>query len=601
VDGNPCTADSCDPKTGCAFTVVPDGQPCGGPDNWACVKGQCQCAPACGEKTCGDDGCGGSCGQCGPGTACSDGSCIQLVTKCGGIVCPDLPGYDVTCNPTDHCEYTNQDASGWKQWDVWIWIPPGTLTMGSPANEAGHSAGEEPVHPVTFSAGYFIAKYEAVVSQYEACNAANAAKCTTPSSADWPGTQGTNTSALGKADHPQNGLTVAQAKSFCGWLAPDGRLPSEAEWEYAAKGPVHRKYPWGDAPGATCLNGTAVFNELTTVPGYGCGQGGTLQVGAKGAGASWCGAMDMGGNVWERCEDIYHPNYVGAPDDGLAWVDGGTYPVVRGGAFSEGAGFLRSAARGWAVSTVRRADVGVRCVRPLPGCVPNCAGKQCGNDGCGGSCGQCAPGAWCEAGTCKAEVTVLYDGFDNNSVDVANFDASGIKWGSMGGYSVTESGTTLKLNASVGTTGNTYGGTAWARALLNLKTGSNYRIRFKWSYVHQSTSLNYSVVELAQGPISVSTGGLFDHNIYEETAGRRLLYRDNKDVPQATWSVCVTGATSSASLYTNADCSGAALKTVTLADLSAWYFRVLACTATSGGFPANNVTIELDDLEITKL
>ncbi len=323
---------------------------------------------------------------------------------CGGMVCPELDGYTAYCNVKDFCEYARTEPTeDWHQWDVWIYVSPGSFWMGSPDSEAGHQADESPMHEVTFAEGFLIGKYEVVVEQYEACMAANPEKCTPPSTTDWPGTQGTNTSQDGKSAHPQNGLTWQQAKDFCAWVAPSGRLPSEAEWEYAATGPVHRKYPWGDAPEPTCLNGTAVFNEAGGTGGYGCGQGGTWPVGSKIAGAAWCGALDMAGNEGEWNEDWYHNHYEGSPSDGTAWVDPtGTGRSARGGGFSNPSLTMRSSQRAQNAPDWRNANGGgARCVRPLPAaCVPDCTGKECGDDGCGGSCGECGAEKSCDAGQC---------------------------------------------------------------------------------------------------------------------------------------------------------------------------------------------------------
>jgi len=289
-----------------------------------------------------------------------------------------LAGYTVSCNAKDHCEYANEDDSGWKKWDVWIWIPPGTFQMGSEGE--GGSSDETPVHPATIAYGYFISKYEIVVSQYQACHGEQPGKCSMPSTVDWNGNGwGTNYWEDGtdpadgnnvlhkRLDHPQNGLTWQQAKDFCAWVAPGGRLPSEAEWEYAASGPVHRKYPWGDEPEPTCSNNTAVFNEDGGTDGYGCSQGGTWPVGSKTAGASWCGALDMSGNLWEWNEDWYHNSYTNAPDDGSAWVDPtGSTRVFRGGSFANAALDLRLAERDDNTPGLRFAYYGARCLRPLP-------------------------------------------------------------------------------------------------------------------------------------------------------------------------------------------------------------------------------------------
>ncbi len=281
---------------------------------------------------------------------------------CGQEPCPPLAGYSVACNGQAHCEYTNEDPTGWKKWDVWIWIPPGEFQMGSEGE--GGLAEEQPVHAVTFTTGFYIGKYEIVVEQYEACVIAGG--CWPADTSTWDAFGwGTNTSAKGRGQHPQNGLTPERAQFFCGWVIPGGRLPTEAEHEYARTGPVHRLYPWGDSPAPTCGNDVAVFNEVGGPAGFGCGQGGTWPVGSKPAGAAWSGGLDMSGNLWEWCEDYYHDSYIGAPSDGSAWMDPATDArVIRGGSFDYVAVHLRSAARHGTWPGSNHAAFGGRCARP---------------------------------------------------------------------------------------------------------------------------------------------------------------------------------------------------------------------------------------------
>ena len=293
---------------------------------------------------------------------------IPSGTVCGGTTCPVVSGYTVSCNGQAHCEYANVDTTGWKAYDVWIFVPAGSFTMGSPSGESGHQSYEDPNHVVTFAKGFLMGKYLVTVLQYEACMSASPSTCTAPSTADWDGNGwGTNTSANGRPTHPQNGLTWDQAGAVCAWRVTqgggsNGRRPSEAEWEYAATGPTHRKYPWGDTPEPTCANNTANFSESS----YGCGTGGTMPVGSKTAGAAWSGALDMAGNVWEWCEDWWHGNYTGAPADGSAWADTGSYRVIRGGSFGSDASDLRSSYRFSGTPGYRYADDGARCLRPMP-------------------------------------------------------------------------------------------------------------------------------------------------------------------------------------------------------------------------------------------
>jgi len=111
-----------------------------------------------------------------------------------------------------------------------------------------------------------------------------------------------------------------------------------------------------------------VWNEATTIAGYGCGIGGTWPVGQKAAGLSAVGALDMAGNLWEWVEDCWHDNYTGAPSNGLAWTANCSNPnrVKRGGSFYYSAAALRGARRDIAAPAYRSVDNGARCLRPFP-------------------------------------------------------------------------------------------------------------------------------------------------------------------------------------------------------------------------------------------
>jgi formylglycine-generating enzyme required for sulfatase activity len=353
------------------------------------------CVPSCGGKECGDDGCGGGCGTCDPWKSCESGRCVTKGTVCAGTTCPGVYGYDVVCNAQDHCEYVSKDNTGWRSHDVWVHVPAGSFTMGSPTGEGGHESHEEPQHDVTFAKGYLIGKYEVTVLQYEACLAASPTKCTTPSTADWDGAGWGVNYSLGspapktdRPEHPQNGLTWSQARAVCAWTCFGCRLPYESEWEYAASGPVHRKYPWGDVPEPDCDHAVWDPDGDWQRP-WGCdpctttGCSGTSPVGSKPLGASWSGALDMAGNVWEWVQDCWHSGYDGDGDglvktagkdhpvDGTAWegegCTTGSNRVKRGGGFNtRDAAYLRSSGRDYDGPSVRYAGFGARCLRPLP-------------------------------------------------------------------------------------------------------------------------------------------------------------------------------------------------------------------------------------------
>lgn len=139
------------------------------------------------------------------------------------------------------------------------------------------------------------------------------------------------------ANHPVYGVDPQDAEAYTAWLSTATgrafRLPTEAEWEYAASGDDGREYPWGDAFSSACAN-TVEGGPLSTTP-----------VGVYLEGESPLGLLDMAGNVEEWVADDYRP-YPGGPsvDDDLAAL-GGSYRVARGGSFARYGDLARCARR----------------------------------------------------------------------------------------------------------------------------------------------------------------------------------------------------------------------------------------------------------------
>ena len=132
-------------------------------------------------------------------------------------------------------------------------------------------------------------------------------------------------------------------------------MPTEAEWEYVARGPQERAFPWGDS-GPAC--GLAQYEA--------CG-GRTVAVGSYQQGASWCGALDMAGNVWEWVADWYAADYYGtSPSRNPVGPSSGENRAMRGGGWLGAPEHLRGADRGAVDPSVALDHVGFRCVRGSP-------------------------------------------------------------------------------------------------------------------------------------------------------------------------------------------------------------------------------------------
>jgi formylglycine-generating enzyme required for sulfatase activity len=212
-----------------------------------------------------------------------------------------------------------------------VLVPPGCFMMGS--NE-GYSD-EQPQHQQCFSAPFWIDRTEVTQAGFARLGGVQARQ-----------------SSFSGADRPVQRITWFEARDFCALRG--ARLPTEAEWEYAARGPDSLAYPWGNA-----------WNEDNAVwDGNSGGQ--TAPVGSRPAGRSWVGADDMSGNVWEWTSSLYEP-YPYAPGDGRE-ADIGTSTdvlrVVRGGSWLNGGTVnLRAANRDWNDPEFGYVDLGFRCAR----------------------------------------------------------------------------------------------------------------------------------------------------------------------------------------------------------------------------------------------
>ena len=262
-----------------------------------------------------------------------------------------------------------------------VHIPGGSYYMGS--DDPTAPAFEKPAHQVTL-APYCIDKTEVTVDKYKACS--DEGHCKVAGKENWwagitehqhkvydPVCNINAFSERGK--HPINCVDYDMAEKYC--KEQGGRLPTEAEWEFAARGPDGRKYPWGDdTPTAVHLNacgtecvawGTKNGEQLVALYKADDGWANTAPVGTFPKGASRYGLDDVVGNVWEWVADWYGPYEVKDPDEATKEPKGpaeGTERVIRGGAWN-------GSFEAWVHPTYRYKDdpkmrthgIGFRCAR----------------------------------------------------------------------------------------------------------------------------------------------------------------------------------------------------------------------------------------------
>ena len=213
----------------------------------------------------------------------------------------------------------------------WVAIPGGAFNMGSETGDID----EVPVHKVTVP-GFEITKTEITVAQYRRC--VEAGLCSEPDTvgpfcSDYSSAHENlfrnNWVNDDRENHPINCVSWFQAVAFC--EAVGGRLPSESEWEYAARSAGKDiKYPWGNEE-ASCDYAIMADDSLDS----GCGKDRTWEVCSKTTGNTEQGLCDMAGNVLEWIQDWRHDSYNGAPADGSAWESpAGELRMERGGCFA---------------------------------------------------------------------------------------------------------------------------------------------------------------------------------------------------------------------------------------------------------------------------
>ncbi len=222
----------------------------------------------------------------------------------------------------------------------YVWVPRGSFWMGAPEGDKVAAESENPRHKVRLTKGFWMTRGPVTVEAYRRfCKAIH------KELPEYAGFEQGN-------DHPVSKVNWTDAAAYCEWVG--GRLPTEAEWEYAARaGEDGNNYPWGDRISHLKAN---YYGKCQAWKG-------TSPVGSFPANAY--GLYDMAGNLWEWCADWYEENYYSKspksdPDGPKEKTNA---RVIRGGSWGSSSRFLRVSTRARVGPQIRGSLQGFRCVR----------------------------------------------------------------------------------------------------------------------------------------------------------------------------------------------------------------------------------------------
>ena len=226
-----------------------------------------------------------------------------------------------------------------------VYIPTGSFRMGD--IQGGGDYDEKPVHRVSVKA-FLMSATEVTFAEWEACVAAGGCSHK-PSDQSW-----------GRGSRPVINVSWEDVQQYVKWISTKAgeqyRLPSEAEWEYAARAGNETKYSWGDSIG----------NNKTNCDGCGSRWDNSQTAPVASFAANAFGLYDMHGNVWEWTQDCWNGSYKGAPSNNTAWLSGEcSRRVLRGGSWYNGPDYLRSANRDKSSVGVRGSNDGFRLAKTL--------------------------------------------------------------------------------------------------------------------------------------------------------------------------------------------------------------------------------------------
>lgn len=271
-----------------------------------------------------------------------------------------------------------------KSVDNMVLIPGGTFQMGSEAQEA--ESDEKPIHSVTVDS-FYLGATEVTVAEFRAFIDAkkyqtdaekegwsyrwNGKGLAKMNGINWRDDSEGNRRQENEYSYPVTHVSWNDAQAYCAWLSEKTgkryRLPTEAEWEYAAReGGKNVRFGNGkDIADPAEVNFDASDAYKKDYSNAGVFRQKTVPVGSLRS-PNALGLHDMSGNVWEWCEDWYHDSYVNAPSDGAAWIfPAGSYRVLRGGSWGDNPLYVRTTDRSGDAPLDRYSSVGFRLAKTL--------------------------------------------------------------------------------------------------------------------------------------------------------------------------------------------------------------------------------------------
>jgi formylglycine-generating enzyme required for sulfatase activity len=319
------------------------------------------------------------------GTLRSDGAMEEEKTQALAAVAPEPPvGTHAGSMDASGLQAQDGNTQGFRdcaECPVLARIPAGNFEMGAPSHEVGRFDSEGPIHRVNVQ-GFALARTHVTRGEFSdfvdatgypagnSCFAFEGGQFEDRPNRSWrdPGFRQDNT-------HPAVCINWSDAKAYADWLSrktgKSYRLPTEAEWEYAARAGTTTARYWGENPDLACtyanVGDQAAKSIVPVADVHNCSDGYAYTSPAGSFKPNAFGLYDMLGNAMQWTEDCHHENYDGAPADARAWAGGDCkMRELRGGSWFDLPRFVRAANRGGFDAAKRASVIGFRVARTLP-------------------------------------------------------------------------------------------------------------------------------------------------------------------------------------------------------------------------------------------